>query len=169
MFSYPPAGGTETSGGLGTLACQLDEGICQLRLELRAAAGEDLGDRVFEAHRLPVGPVVRHRVERVHDREDACAEGNLSPLELARVAAAVPAFVVRGYDLERHSGQVGDALDHLLAEDRVASHLGELFGVERAGLAQDAVRDPDLADVVQEIAVLELWLRPGVRGGRGAP
>ncbi len=52
--------------------------------------------------------------------------------------------------------QAADAVEHLLALDRVRLHQGPLGVVERAGLVDDRVRDVDLADVVQERAELGL-------------
>ena len=52
--------------------------------------------------------------------------------------------------------QPADAVEHLLALDRVRLHERPLLVVERAGLVDDRVRDRDLADVVQQRAELGL-------------
>jgi hypothetical protein len=47
-------------------------------------------------------------------------------------------------------------LEHRLAIDRVGSHDLGLGRVERAGFVEDLLRDPDLADVVQQRAELHV-------------
>ena len=72
--------------------------------------------------RLAVRPVVRDRVERVRDGEDPRAERDLLADEPVRIAAAVPALVVRADDLDAGPVQEGDAADHLRAEQGVRLH-----------------------------------------------
>jgi hypothetical protein len=61
--------------------------------------------------------------------------------------------VVRADDLEPGALQEGDATEHLLAEHGVRLHQRPLLRAQRSGLLEDVVRDPDLADVVEEEAV----------------
>ena len=76
--------------------------------------------------------------------------GISSPTEAVGVAAAVPVLVARADDPADVPEQAADAFEQLLADDRVRLHQGALFGVERAGLLDDLVRNPDLPDVVQQ-------------------
>ena len=71
------------------------------------------------------------------------------------IAAAVPALVVVAHDLQALALEQGDAAQKLLAEDRVGLKQTALRGRELAALLEDAVRDPDLADVVEQEAVLD--------------
>ena len=57
-------------------------------------------------------------------------------------------------DPEALALQERDAREHRLPEHRVRLHAPALRRAERTGLLEDPVRDPDLADVVQEEAVL---------------
>jgi len=55
-----------------------------------------------------------------------------------------------------------DAVEHLLADDRVRLHQLALLGRERAGLVDDLVRDSDLAHVVQQRHELRVTAAPCV-------
>ena len=71
-----------------------------------------------------------------------------------RIALAVHALVARAGDLEHDRIEV-DLLEDVLGDHRVLLHHLPLLVVERARLVEDALRDPDLADVVQEGADLD--------------
>ena len=105
------------------------------------------------AHRAAVRPVAGHRVERVGDREDPRRGRDLAAAPPVRIAAAVPALVMRADDLEPRAAQERDAAQELLAEHGVRLHQPALGRGQRPGLLQDPVRDPDLADVVEHEAV----------------
>ena len=70
---------------------------------------------------LAVGPVVRDRVERVGDGEDARAERDLLAAHPVRIAGAVPTLVVRADHLDARPLEERDAADHLGAEPRVGA------------------------------------------------
>jgi hypothetical protein len=63
--------------------------------------------------------------------------------------------VVRADDPQAVPVEQRDAGEHLLAEDRVVPEHPPLAARERARLAEHAVGDPDLPDVVEEEAVLD--------------
>jgi hypothetical protein len=130
------------------------EGAHDHRVELPAELACDLLAGRSPRERAPIGPVARHCVERVRDREDPRADGDIPSAQPVRIPVPVPAFVMRADDLEPGAAEEGDAAEHLLAENRVRLHLRPLLGSERAGLLEDAVRDPDLPHVVEEEAVL---------------
>src|SRR6266536_1936423 len=106
--------------------------------------------RSVPADGAAVGPMTRHRVERIGDREDARTEWDLVADEAVRISAPVPTFVVRAHDLEAFALQEHDTRQHCFAEDGVRLHLAPLRRAERAGLLEDPVGNPDLADVVKE-------------------
>ena len=76
------------------------------------------------------------------------SSGIASPLQPLRVAAAVGLLVMRA-DPRAHVGQAG-VVEHLRAQFGVAADHRELLVVQPRGLLQDAVRNADLADVVQQ-------------------
>src|SRR5438874_13621350 len=82
------------------LRALLAEDLDDPRVELASRLLDDLGRRLFPAPRAPVGAIARHRIQRVGDREDACAERYLRLAEPVRIAAPVPALVVMANDLE---------------------------------------------------------------------
>src|SRR5436309_15395927 len=70
------------------------ERVDDLRVELRARATLELLERVARRQRLAVDALARHRVVRVGNEDDACAERNLLAAQPVGVAVAVPALVV---------------------------------------------------------------------------
>ena len=79
---------------------------------------------------------------------------DLLAAQARRVAGAVPLLLVLEDD-DRGGAQVVDALQQRPAQLGVALHLDPLVGGERPGLEQHAVAHADLADVVEERAVLD--------------
>ena len=107
----------------------------------------------IDAHAFhSVGLLVRarrqHGVERVGDRQDACAYGNAVARQASRVSVAVKPLVV----VEDHRPLVGQEADRAEDVDRLLGMPlddSELVVRERAGLGENGVRNADLADVVQ--------------------
>src|SRR6266542_1527948 len=126
-----------------------------LRVELAAPLGEDLVGRVLPGQRLSIRPVARHRVQRVGKREDARTQRDLLPRDTVRVAGPVPALVVETNDVQAFALEQDDAGEDLGADRGVELDQTALVRVQRPRLVQDLIRDPDLADVVQQEAVLE--------------
>src|SRR6266545_2734456 len=124
-------------------------------VELRAGAAGDLLARRLGGERAPEGAVVRHRVVRVGDREDARGDRDLLAAEAARVAAAVEPLLVREHHLGGALEEV-DRAEDVIADLRVALHLAPLGVVELPGLQEDRVGHADLADVVEEGAAPEI-------------
>src|SRR6476620_1675293 len=77
-----------------------DESVDHVRIELPLALLEDLRVCSAPAHGTAVGPMARHRIERIRDGEDARAERNLFADEAVGIAAPIPALVVRAHDLQ---------------------------------------------------------------------
>ena len=124
-------------------------------IEVRARRALDLDARRLEGYGHRIRPVAGHGIEGVGHREDARAEGNELAPEGGRVAGAVPALVVV-VDDGHGAPEEGDALDEAAPQLRMGAHDLPLVHAEAAGLEQDAVGDADLADVVEEDAVLEI-------------
>ena len=121
---------------------------------------------------------MHEHVEDVGDRDEPRDERDRLPREPVRVAAAVPALVVRAGDPlgDREQLRVA-ALEHPGAEHRVGLDHLVLLRLQPPRLEQDRVRDGDLAEVVQgrrladqpdrAVALPEVARHPG--GERGDP
>jgi hypothetical protein len=127
----------------------------QFRVELGAGATPDLADRVLEAGPLAIGAVGGHRVQGVGQGEDPGPDVDLLAEESPGVALAVEALLVAEDD-RRRGAEEGDALDHLVADVRVALHLRPFLGSEASRLEQHRVGHADLPDVVEERAAADL-------------
>ena len=126
-----------------------DEGVDHVRVELGAGVAAQLGERLRVRQRAPVRAVGYERVPGVAGEHDARGERDLLAGDAVRVAAAVPALVLVA-DRVRHRGEAGQRPQDALADDGVLAHQLPLLGVEPAGLVEDLVGDPDLADVVEQ-------------------
>ena len=103
--------------------------------------------------RPAIGTVARHRVERVRHGEDPGGEWDLVALQAVGIALAVEALVMVAGHVAHHLRQV-ELVEDVARDLGVLAHLLELVAVEPAGLQQDAIRDADLADVVDHRAHL---------------
>jgi hypothetical protein len=133
---------------------------------LAAGAGVDFGDRFVPAAGGPVGAPAGDGVEGVGDGEDASAEGDGGLGERVRIALPVPALVVVADDGESFTLEEGDVGEDACAQRGVRFDDLALARRERPGLLQDLVWDPDLADVVEQEAVLEAGVGEQLRRGR---
>src|ERR671928_2040147 len=85
--------------GAGALVEDAQVHVDDARVELRAGALPQPPDRLGGREPLPVGPVGRHRVERVADEDDPRLERDLLAALPVRVAGAVVALVAVPDDL----------------------------------------------------------------------
>ena len=139
---------------------------CEPGVEVPAALGGDLGERVVDRPRVLVGARRGQRVEHVADRADAADERDVLAGEAGRVAAAVPALVVgAGDDLAHLHERRARAGEQVGADRRVALHDLPLGVGERARLAEDRVGDRDLADVVHRARVAQDLGLFGIQAG----
>ncbi len=140
----------------------LDERIHDDRVELAAGAALQLGQRVVERERAPVGPRAGHRLQRVAGGDDPRAERDLVAGEAVGVALAVPALVAGAH--ERRDGlQRRRRADDALPDDGVLLDDRPLVVVQRAGLVQDGRGHRDLADVVQLAGAAQVLQRVRVQ------
>ena len=108
--------------------------------------GHGLVDREPRA----VRSIARECIEDVGDGDDASFERDLLTLEAPRVAAPVPALVVRPGNGGRKLEQLAaGATEQIVTDIRVLVHQPPLLVRQHPRLAQDLVPDRDLADVVQ--------------------
>src|SRR5262249_57118925 len=131
----------------------LTERVDDSGIELLSGLRHDFVDGVRPRLLAAVRAVARDRVERVGDGEHARAERNLVAAERVGIPAAVPALVVRTHHRQALAAHERHALEHLLAEGRVRLDQPPFRIRERSRLLEDAVGDPDLADVVEDEAV----------------
>ena len=117
-------------------------------IELRSGPGLELGQRLLAGHRRPVGPVARHRVERVADGDDARLERDVLAGQPIRIPVAVDSLVGRAHE-PRHAAQDRCRCEDVLADGGMPPHDLPFGLVERAGLLEDPPRHHGLADVVQ--------------------
>ena len=114
-------------------------------VELAACLALDQLSGFRNRHGLPIWTVRRQRVEDVGNAEDANLQRNRLTAQRVRIARAVPALVVMA-DPAQTRVQERNIFQHLVADDGVLPHLFRLEVVESAGLAQNVVFDPDLAE-----------------------
>ena len=99
---------------------------------------------------LLVWPRVREHVEHVGNGHDPRLERNLRTGDPVRVSGAIPALVVSARDGRGHrEDPVRTATEDLDADGGMTLHDRDFACVESPGLAQNRVRDADLADVVE--------------------
>ena len=125
-------------------------------------------ERLAHRQRLAVRPGRGHRAERIRDRHDPGDERDVLAGQPVEVAAAVPALVVVA-DAGPDRLDVGQVADDRVPEPDVLLDDRVLVGRQRRRLAQDRVRDPDLADVVEESGQLDRATRPRGRARAGRP
>src|SRR5439155_26252945 len=103
-----------------------------------------------------IEPLGEQVVIYVANGEDAADQANLLAFHARRVAAAVPALVMRPCDVLSHLDQgVGRVGEHIGAGRGVGLLDRPLFGVELARLEQDLVGNADLSDVVHRARMAE--------------
>src|SRR3954471_15903183 len=166
MFSWSSAMRTfcsgETSGSgrhelLHRGVVDVGERLRAVGIELRAGARQDLVDRLVERPAAAVGAVARDGVDGVGHREDARPQRDAVLLQAGRIAAAVPALVVVQHDVDG-TVEERDRVEDPRPGLRVAAHQRPLRVRQRPRLLQDRVGHRELADVVQQEAVRELWV-----------
>jgi len=117
-------------------------------IELGTGAVAHLGESTRERQRLPVGPVRRHRIEGVGEREDPSAGGNLLARPAAGIAVPVPVLVVEK-DVRQGWAERGKGPDQTGTGERVTAHLEPLALVQRTWLMEDGGVEIQLAHIVQ--------------------
>ncbi len=116
---------------------------------MAAGAGEDELAGVFGRASGPVDAVGAERLEHIRHGSDAPFDGDVMARETARIALAVPAFVMGGRDAFGAAHQGGAAIgEDRLADRHMRPHHRHLLIGEAARLLQNEVGDADLADVV---------------------
>jgi len=94
-------------------------------------------------------------VQRVAGEDDARAERDRLARQAVGIAAAVPALVLVTHE-RAYAGEELDRREDLLPDHRVLLDRLSLLGGERAVLAEDRVRERDLADIVKHRAEAQL-------------
>src|SRR5713101_8576056 len=139
------------------------------RIEVGAGAALDLRARCRNRNGARVRAIVRHGIERIGHREDPSAQGDVLAPQPFGVAGPIPPLVVV-VDDGNGPAQEWHVLDEAPADFRMRAHDLPFVGRQRPRLEENAVRNGDLADVVEHDAVLdvgELALRHAVGLGQG--
>ena len=105
--------------------------------------------RAWQRQALPIRAITGQRVADVHDLEYAHSQRDVLSLQTVGVAAAIHAFVMVANDGQDVTERFERRAD-LLSEDGMLFDNPHLFGIQRSGLGQNAVRDSDLADIVDQ-------------------
>ena len=141
----------------------LREGVHDLGIELDPGELPELGHRLLtRERRQAIGARCRHRLEGVGHVEDPRQHRDLVAHQAVGIAGAVVPLVVVSNDRQlgrqpRHRG------DDVRADHRVRVHDRALLPGQEARLVEDAVRNADLPDVVEQptpLQGLELLLGP---------
>src|SRR5215204_623211 len=124
-------------------------------IKVRARAAADFLGCFTKRDRLVIGTLVDHGIHGIHDGEDASSQRNSVSSQPARITAAIKLFMMGKNKL---SGVVQklEVTQELVAEFGVLPHGDPLDGIELGRLPQNAVRDFEFADVMQQRAVLNL-------------
>ncbi len=88
------------------------------------------------------------RVQAIHRRQNARANGNALALQPVGIAGAIPALMMRPHDGSHRVGKA-HALQDFGAHHRVDLHLLELFAGQFSRFRDDVLRHRQLSDVVQ--------------------
>ena len=152
------------SRGRGLRRCRVRPVAQQLSLEARQDLHERFNQRGIERRPAvlaqgrdglrigagrPLGSIRHHRGETVDHGNDTGAERNVVASQARRVAAAVPALVVRE-DQRCHRVRERHRLQDLRSHPGMDLQPLELFVRQRALLRQDMLGDRQVADVVQQ-------------------
>ena len=142
--------------------CELGhEDVHQVGVEGAAALLDQHAQSLLVRERRAVATIHGQGIEAVDDGDDAPGQWDVGSGQAARVAAAVPALVMR----QRHLGRQAKQRDARSTKDlgahlRMAVHHGALRRREGAGLLQHGVGDADLAHVMHGRRLAEHG-RPG--------
>lgn len=149
------------------LGGRLEEEIENERIELRASPGRHQLQRFLDVVGVAVGPAARQCVEDVRNRGDPALERYLLACDALGVAGPVVSLVMgkrdRGGEIEEMRGR---PREDRVPDRRVPLDQTPLLRIQSGRLQQDAVRDRDLADVVEaagdadQVAVLVVESQP---------
>ena len=95
----------------------------------------------------------QHRAVGVHDGDDPRGEGDGVPLEPIRISTAIEPLVVVAHDV-RHGFQDGNAAQEIVPDLNMRTDQLTLSVQERSRFIEHAIADADLADIVQQSAVI---------------
>ncbi len=118
-------------------------------------------------HRVAIGPLRRHRVVRIGDRNDPRKKRDLVANEIVRVATTIDSFVVMPND----ASDVGVVLDigkNPLSDNGVLLHLATLVKSKGPWLLEEPRRKANFSDVMDKAAEMSqellLFVQADARG-----
>ncbi len=129
-----------------------DERVEESRFELTPAQLDHRRDGVVGGDTWKLGPVAGEGFERIGNTRDACLERSFRVLQAARVAAAVPPFVVAQCNPRRDLQERGRRpREQLVADLGVTLHRDVFRGRKRSRFQQGGVGNTDLAHIVKGV------------------
>src|ERR1700724_470614 len=128
---------------------QVEERADDPWVEVATAPGLDLLQRLIQAQGWTVDPVGDHGFKGIGDSDDARAERDLLALEALGISGAVEFLMVMA-DQRRDMMQALDRTDDIGADLWMATHPRHLVFRQRHRLPENPIRDPDLADVMED-------------------
>lgn len=121
------------------------------------------------ASRRVIGPHGGKSIISIGDRENSRQEWYCFSTQLVRITCSVARFVMvkNGIrDVRDLVARNGD--ENVVAASRVSPHYLQFFFIEPAGLEQDAIRNPDLAHIMQPCRQLQGGQLAGSQAARPA-
>src|SRR4051812_32556548 len=119
----------------------------RVRIELPSRRLLELGERSLDGQLLAVGAVARERVEGLRDEDDPRPHRDVVAVETVGIAHAVPTLVMVQHAICDRIG--AEALEHPVADLRMALEQLSLVFRQSVRLAEDLVRNGELAHVVE--------------------
>src|SRR5947209_2940264 len=105
---------------------------------------------MFDGKRLSVDAARSHGIIGVNDGEDTGTHGNIFSSDTARVAFAVPTFVVSNHDFGEVLEDAADLCQNLASDLWMETHDDPFLVGQWASLVQDGIGDTDFTNVVEQ-------------------
>src|SRR5215471_13450275 len=125
------------------------EYLDHFRIELAAGAALDFHPRVRQRKRAAIRTVANHGIERIGDGKNARPQRNLIASQSTWIARTVVELLVRQYNF-RGIAKERDADEHVVADFAVRAHDFLFVVIERTRLAEDAIGNGHLSDIVEK-------------------
>ena len=119
-------------------------------IEVGATRGRYFGEGFLHRPGRAIWALVRQRIEKVRDRDDARLDRNPLARMPVGISGAIPPLVMTARNALRHLDQRGmSACQHRRSYRRVRLHDAAFLVREGSGLEQDRIRNSDLSNVVK--------------------
>ena len=133
--------------------CKPDLNKIGIKMGARTAA--DFSGGFFESYTAVIRPLINQGVHGIHDGEAPGSDRNLVSTEAPGIPTAVEFFMMGIHEIRCRSKEA-DLLQEVPSILSVAPHRLPLHRTQWARLQQNAVGNPEFADIVQQGAVFDL-------------